>query len=180
MDYWAKKVTFNPLDGARLREELADKEAELTAALAKSRDLSQELAATGGQLRQELAAKTEALAASAKELDSLKRSLGKIPYVSADPFFRKKKNRPRFIFPNELNPFKSEILKETLSRAVYFFVCLLMSSKVSFQKLYTTLYNYSVLRIRIRDPGLGTFLTPGSGIRDPGWEKVRIRIRDPG
>jgi hypothetical protein len=30
------------------------------------------------------------------------------------------------------------------------------------------------------DPGLGAFLTPGSGIRDPGWEKVSIRIRDPG
>jgi hypothetical protein len=71
-----KKVTFKPLDGARLREELADKEAELTAALAKSRDMSQELAATGEQVRQQLAAKTEALAASAKELDSLKRSLG--------------------------------------------------------------------------------------------------------
>ncbi len=28
------------------------------------------------------------------------------------------------------------------------------------------------------DPGLGAFLTPGSGIRDPGWEKVSIRIRD--
>ncbi len=26
--------------------------------------------------------------------------------------------------------------------------------------------NISVLRIRIRDPGLGAFLTPGSGIRD--------------
>jgi hypothetical protein len=38
----------------------------------------------------------------------------------------------------------------------------------------------AVLRIRIRDPGLGAFLTPGSGIRDPGWEKVSIRIRDPG
>ena len=38
----------------------------------------------------------------------------------------------------------------------------------------------SVLRIRIRDPGLGAFLTPGSGIRDPGWEKVSIGIRDPG
>jgi hypothetical protein len=30
------------------------------------------------------------------------------------------------------------------------------------------------------DPGLGTFLTPRSGIRDPGWEEVSIRIRDPG
>ena len=38
----------------------------------------------------------------------------------------------------------------------------------------------AVLQIRIRDPGLGTFLTPGSGIRDPGWKKVSIRIRDPG
>ncbi len=40
----------------------------------------------------------------------------------------------------------------------------------------------SVLRIRIRDlgSGIGCFLTPGSGIRDPGWEKVSIRIRDPG
>ena len=37
-----------------------------------------------------------------------------------------------------------------------------------------------VLLIRILDPGLGTFLTPGSGIQDPGWEKVSIRIRDPG
>ncbi len=27
-------------------------------------------------------------------------------------------------------------------------------------------FPYAVLRIRIRDPGLGTFLTPGSGIRD--------------
>ncbi len=27
-------------------------------------------------------------------------------------------------------------------------------------------------------PGSGTFLTPGSGIRDPGWKKVSIRIRD--
>jgi hypothetical protein len=27
-------------------------------------------------------------------------------------------------------------------------------------------YKIAVLRIRIRDPGLGTFLTPGSGIRD--------------
>ena len=36
----------------------------------------------------------------------------------------------------------------------------------------------SVLRIWIRDPGLGAFLTPGSGIRVPGWEKVSIRIRD--
>ena len=81
-----QKITFKHLDGARLREELVDKEAELTAALAKSRDLSQELAATGGQLRQQLAAKTEALAASAKELDSLKRSLGEIICDSADPF----------------------------------------------------------------------------------------------
>ncbi len=72
----AKQNYFSNLDGARLREELADKEAELTAALAKSRDLSQEQAATGEQLRQQLTAKTEALAASAKELDSLKRSLG--------------------------------------------------------------------------------------------------------
>jgi hypothetical protein len=38
----------------------------------------------------------------------------------------------------------------------------------------------SVLRIRIRDPGLGAFLTTGSRIRDPGWGKVSIRIRDPG
>jgi hypothetical protein len=28
------------------------------------------------------------------------------------------------------------------------------------------------------DPGSGAFLTPGSGIRDPGWVKNRIRIRD--
>jgi hypothetical protein len=38
----------------------------------------------------------------------------------------------------------------------------------------------SGFRIRIRDPGLGAFLTTGSGIWDPGWEKVSIRIRDPG
>jgi hypothetical protein len=47
----------------------------------------------------------------------------------------------------------------------------------------TTLqYIVPVLRIRIRHPGsgIGCFLTPGSGIRDPGWEKVSIRIRDPG
>jgi hypothetical protein len=82
----AKKITFKISDGARLREELGDKEAELTAALSKSRDLSQELAATGEQVRQQLAAKTEALAASAKELDSLKRSLGEFICDSADPF----------------------------------------------------------------------------------------------
>jgi hypothetical protein len=33
----------------------------------------------------------------------------------------------------------------------------------------------TVLRIRVRDPGSGAFLTPGSGM---GWEKVSIRIRD--
>jgi hypothetical protein len=34
-----------------------------------------------------------------------------------------------------------------------------------------------VLRIRIRDPGLGTFLTPGSGIRDeqPGSYFLELR-----
>jgi hypothetical protein len=37
-----------------------------------------------------------------------------------------------------------------------------------------------VLRIRIRDPGSGAFLPPGSGIRDPEWSNGRIRIRDPG
>jgi hypothetical protein len=30
------------------------------------------------------------------------------------------------------------------------------------------------------DPGLGGFLTPGSGIRDGRKKKVSIRIRDPG
>jgi hypothetical protein len=30
--------------------------------------------------------------------------------------------------------------------------------------------------LRIRDPGSGAFLTPW--IRDPGWVKTRIRIRD--
>jgi hypothetical protein len=35
-----------------------------------------------------------------------------------------------------------------------------------------------VLRIRIRDPGSGAFLTPGSGIRDPGW--VKSQDPDPG
>jgi hypothetical protein len=34
----------------------------------------------------------------------------------------------------------------------------------------------TVLRIRIRDPGSGAFLTPGSGIEDV--QKVSIRIRD--
>jgi hypothetical protein len=34
------------------------------------------------------------------------------------------------------------------------------------------------VRIRIRDPGLGAFLTPGSGIRDPGW--VESQHPDPG
>jgi hypothetical protein len=37
------------------------------------------------------------------------------------------------------------------------------------QKLGDFLMNrelYTVMRIRIRDPGLGAFLTPGSGIRD--------------
>ncbi len=33
-----------------------------------------------------------------------------------------------------------------------------------------------MLRIRIRDPGSGAFLTPGSGIRD--GQKIKIRIRD--
>ena len=47
-----------------------------------------------------------------------------------------------------------------------------------------------VLRIRIRDPGLGAFLTPGSGMGesqhpDPGWRQFgsgieKSRIRDPG
>jgi hypothetical protein len=35
-----------------------------------------------------------------------------------------------------------------------------------------------VLRIQIRDPGSGAFLTPGSGIRDPGW--VKSQDPDPG
>jgi hypothetical protein len=30
------------------------------------------------------------------------------------------------------------------------------------------------------DLGSGTFLTPGFEIGDPGWEKIKIRIRDPG
>ena len=38
----------------------------------------------------------------------------------------------------------------------------------------------SVLRIRIRDPGSGAFLTPGSGIRDPEWVFSGSRISDPG
>ena len=40
------------------------------------------------------------------------------------------------------------------------------------------LYHWTVLRIRIWDPGSGAFLTPGSGIRD-GY-KFRIRIRNTG
>ncbi len=36
----------------------------------------------------------------------------------------------------------------------------------------------AVLRIRIRDPGFGDFLTPGSGIRD--GQKIRIRDEHPG
>jgi hypothetical protein len=35
-----------------------------------------------------------------------------------------------------------------------------------------------VLRIRIRDPGLGTFLTPGSGIRDGRKSVSGSGIRD--
>jgi hypothetical protein len=35
-----------------------------------------------------------------------------------------------------------------------------------------------VLRIRIRDPGSGAFLTPGSGIRD--GQEIRIRDEHPG
>jgi hypothetical protein len=37
---------------------------------------------------------------------------------------------------------------------------------------------FTALRIRIRDPGSGAFLTPGSGIRDPGW--VESQHPDPG
>jgi hypothetical protein len=36
----------------------------------------------------------------------------------------------------------------------------------------------TVLRIRIRDPGLGTFLTPGSGIRDGRKSASGSGIRD--
>ncbi len=43
-----------------------------------------------------------------------------------------------------------------------------------------------MLRIRIRDPGLVAFFTPGSGIRDPGWVKSQdpdqgsgIRVEQP-
>jgi hypothetical protein len=36
----------------------------------------------------------------------------------------------------------------------------------------------AVLRIRIRDPGLGAFLTPGSGIRDGRKSASRSGIRD--
>jgi hypothetical protein len=36
----------------------------------------------------------------------------------------------------------------------------------------------SVLRIRIRDPGLGAFLTPGSGIRDGRKSSSGSGIRD--
>jgi hypothetical protein len=41
-------------------------------------------------------------------------------------------------------------------------------------------HSWPVLRIRIRDPGSGAFLPPGSGIRirDPDWSNGRIR--DPG
>jgi hypothetical protein len=43
---------------------------------------------------------------------------------------------------------------------------------------FSPIFMYS----RIRDPGSGAFLPPGSGIRDPdpGWSNGRIRIRDPG
>jgi hypothetical protein len=37
---------------------------------------------------------------------------------------------------------------------------------------------YKVLRIRIRDPGLGAFLTPGSGIRDGRKSASGSGIRD--
>jgi hypothetical protein len=124
-----------------LREELADKEAELTAALAKSRDLSQELAATGEQLRQQLAAKTDALAASVKELDSLKRSLGEFFCDNADPILEKR-NSDRDSYLLQTKSFKKRATLRSSSRAGYFFVCSLMSFKVFFQKLFTTLYNY--------------------------------------
>jgi hypothetical protein len=44
---------------------------------------------------------------------------------------------------------------------------------------------FPVLRIRIGDPGLGAFLTPGSGMGesqhpDPGSGMETVRIRDPG
>jgi hypothetical protein len=38
----------------------------------------------------------------------------------------------------------------------------------------------SVLRIRIRDPGSGAFLTPGSGIRNRAFPDPGSRISDPG
>jgi hypothetical protein len=43
-----------------------------------------------------------------------------------------------------------------------------------------SLFLRSVLRIRIRDPGLGAFLTPGSGIRDGRKSASGIRDEPPG
>ena len=61
-----------------MREELSEKAAELTAVQERSREQVASLKARGEQLEQQLAAKTEALAASAKEIDGLKKSFGKL------------------------------------------------------------------------------------------------------
>ncbi len=44
--------------------------------------------------------------------------------------------------------------------------------------LVSGIRNKPVLRIRIRDPGLGAFLTPGSGIRDGRKSASGSGIRD--
>ncbi len=50
--------------------------AQLSEALAKSRDLAEELKSSSEGLQHQLTVKSEALAVAAKDVDSLKRSLG--------------------------------------------------------------------------------------------------------
>jgi hypothetical protein len=52
-----------------------------------------------------------------------------------------------------------------------------LTSQILSQFLLTLNYSH-FFSVADPDPGLGAFLTPGSGIRDPGWEKVSIQIRD--
>ncbi len=52
-------------------------------------------------------------------------------------------------------------------------------SKKTLRRIFKIIL-HAVLRIRIRDPGSGIGCLFDPWIRDPGWEKVSIRIRDPG
>ncbi len=76
--------------------------------------------------------------------------------------------------------------KQTIFKKRWFdittLVCLTVENRIRNQCNLSFLF-YSVGdpgSVANPDPGLGAFLTPGSGISDPGWEKVSIRIRDPG